>query len=83
MKKLQRLGLLLGIIFIVGCTAPDIAYRMLEQEGYSDIEITGYVFFGCGESDIFHTGFTAKKNTHTITGVVCQGLLKGATIRLF
>ena len=78
-----------GIIFLIGIFVeiaglpdPDGAYDVLETNGYSAISITGRRFFGCGESDVFRTGFSAKSpNGQWVTGVVCKGIFKGHTIR--
>lgn len=67
----------------VSCTAGDTAFRALKGAGYSNVEITGYRIFGCGDGDTFHTGFRAVGPTGAVvTGIVCSGFLKGATIRL-
>ena len=74
---------IIAVCFIVyGCTRPDSASMLLEKEGYTNIEITGYSWFGCSRDDWFHTGFRAKKNGNVIEGTVCEGLLfKNKTIR--
>ena len=57
--------------------------RTLEAAGYQDVHFTGYRFFGCGNDDMFHDGFTAKgANNQLISGVICSAPLKGLTIRL-
>lgn len=69
---------------LAGCTSADSATKALQASGYTDVHITGYRFFGCGEDDWFRTGFRAKgANGQPIEGVVCGGLLfKGNTIRV-
>ena len=55
---------------------------MLQKQGYTNIEITGYEFGACAEEDVFHTGFIAVSPTgYVVGGVVCSGWLKGSTIR--
>ena len=55
---------------------------MLQKQGYTNIEITGYEFGACAEEDVFHTGFIAVSPTgYVVGGVVCSGLMKGSTIR--
>ena len=67
----------------VGCTREDSAERTLRQNGFTEIELTGYSVFSCSEDDTFRTGFRAKAvNGEIIEGTVCEGLLKGKTIRL-
>jgi hypothetical protein len=46
-------------ITAIGCTKPDETKRILQQQGYSDIKITGYKFLKCSKYDQFHTGFSA------------------------
>lgn len=77
----MKIFLILFLLLLIGCTNADQARRVLEVDGFTDVEITGYSFFGCGRDDVFHTQFTAKKNGHITSGVVCSGFLKGATIR--
>jgi len=64
---------------------PDIggATRILSEEGYSDIQITGADPLMCGKGDLKGTKFKAKNQAgNTVTGVVCCGaVFKGCTIR--
>ncbi len=80
MKKLLILTLVLAL---TACTQPDQSKRLLESQGMTNVEITGYNFFGCSEDDSFHTGFKAiSVNGTEIKGTVCSGMFfKGATIR--
>lgn len=81
MKKLICIMAIL-VCSVVGCTNGDQAIRVLSDNGYSDIQITGYSPFACSDSDTFSTGFTAKSsNGKYVSGTVCSGFLKGATIR--
>jgi len=59
------------------------AHRILYEQGYTDIQITGYEAWACKESDNYSTGFVAKnKDGKMIRGVVCSSWLdKYATIR--
>ena len=74
--------ILLSLLF--SCIDESSSKRVLEQQGYEDIQITGYRWLSCSKNDFYHTGFKAKTtNGPEITGVVCEGLLfKGNTIRL-
>jgi len=80
MKKL-----IMGIIclaLLAGCTDATKARTILEAQGYTQVHITGYRPWACSEEDFFKTGFTALTPTaQRITGTVCSGLLKGATVR--
>lgn len=75
---------LLGTIVMTGCTQPQSAERILTQQGYTHIEMTGWRPFSCGHDDSFATGFKAQTvNGSQVTGVVCEGLIfKASTIRL-
>lgn len=81
MTKTMMLCAVLAIA-LCGCTSEGDATRALAGAGYTEIRITGYRVFGCADSDAFHTGFEAKGPTgRRVTGVVCSGWLKGATVR--
>jgi hypothetical protein len=68
---------------LAGCTDQNAADRALTGAGYSNIQITGYRWTGCSDSDDFATGFKASGPTgKQVYGVVCSGLFKGATIRM-
>lgn len=55
---------------------------LLNSQGYTKVEITGYQWFACGEGDLFSTGFNAiNSNNHSVSGTVCRGLFKSSTIR--
>lgn len=74
---------LLLLVFLFGCgTEPEKATRILEQQGYTHIVITGWRPFACDDQDNFATGFKAVNvQGHEVTGVVCDGIFKNATIR--
>ena len=77
-------ALLLACVLGTGCSSPDQASRALTDAGYTNIQITGYEWWGCGKDDTFSTGFRAKGPTgRPAHGVVCSGWWKGSTIRLF
>ena len=66
-----------------GCTRPEDTRRLLESQGYTDVDAGGWAFLDCSEDDWFRTRFTATSPTaQPVTGAVCAGLLfKNATIR--
>ena len=68
---------------ILSCTDTEGARKVLESQGFRNIEITGYNFFGCGKDDAVHTGFSATGlDGNPIEGTVCSGLIfKGSTVR--
>lgn len=79
---MKRISIVAFSVALFGCTNADHATRALAGAGYKDIEITGYRVFGCSDDDAFHAGFQAiGPNGQQVTGVVCSGLFKGATIR--
>lgn len=80
MKKLLLATVLMAAV--AGCTAPTKATKVLKDQGYTDIQITGYSWFMCSEQDTFSTGFRATAPSGAVvTGAVCSGFFKGYTIR--
>jgi len=71
------------IAFGSGCTSEGPARRALEDNGFTNIHLTGYSW-SCGRDDGTCTGFVATGPTgRRVTGSVGCGLvLKGCTIRL-
>lgn len=71
-------------MFVLACgfpagDAPDV----LEAAGYTDADVLGHRFFGCGRGDLFRSGFTATgPGGLPASDVVCCGLLKGCTVRV-
>lgn len=63
------LAIFIGVMSLVGCTNKKEAKEILEAEGYTDIQITGYNHFSCSEKDQYKTGFKAK----TVKGVFVEG----------
>jgi hypothetical protein len=79
--------IILATAGLVACTRPNQAKETLEAQGFSNVEITGYAMWGCSsgkdDDENFHTKFTATGPTGKhVHGVVCSGLLKGATVRI-
>lgn len=79
---------IVGVAFIAiapkACTKPDETVRQLTQMGYTEIQTTGYDFFGCSEDDSFSTGFEATSPAGVrVEGVYCSGFMKGGTIRFY
>lgn len=71
--------------FLSACTDPEGAKQTLLRNGYIDIRMQGYSWFGCAESDNYATEFTAKSPAgYQVHGVVCSSIFgKGSTIRFF
>lgn len=81
MKRFMLLSFLLCLT-ITGCTNTVKAQRILEQNGYTNVQMTGYDPFMCSEGDDFSDGFTATSpKGMQVEGAVCSGIMKGATIR--
>lgn len=85
--KAKRIVLTIAAIALAtqlaACTQSELASEILEREGYTQIEIGDYAWWGCGEGDTYRTKFTALKNNRPVEGVVCSGTFKGATVRTF
>jgi len=81
MKKII-FALIVATMFCA-CSNSQDAERVLQENGFTNIQTTGYSFFACGKDDFFSTGFTATSvNGSQVSGTVCSGLLfKGSTIR--
>lgn len=83
---LSGLGVVAIVIFlaiVVGVTDEEGARSTLEGAGYSEVQITGYSFFACGDGDWYSTGFKAiGPGGSPVSGAVCSGLIvKNSTIR--
>ena len=55
------------------------AVRVLEDAGYTDVELGDYAYFGC--SDMFHREWSGKIGDRHVSGMVCCGILKDCTVR--
>lgn len=77
-----RMYWLLAVVSVLSaCTDEAGARRVLAQEGYTNIKITGYSTM-CGDGDDFATGFSATNAVDRhVEGAVCSGTWKGHTIR--
>lgn len=80
---MRKIILLLFALLFASCTDEEQARRVLENQGYTKIQITGYKHFSCGKDDSTSTGFNAMSPADKpVSGVVCCGLwLKNCTIR--
>lgn len=67
---------------LVACTDEANSRNALENYGFTEIQFTGYQYFGCSDSDSFSTGFKAKNpQGRNVSGVVCCGYYKACTVR--
>lgn len=73
---------LIPFLFFTACSTSEPSRRTLSDAGYTEISITGWSPFSCGD-DFFSTGFKATNILgKRVGGVVCCGLvLKSCTIR--
>lgn len=83
MKKIKILLIILSVLIIQGCTNSSEATRILKENGYKNINITGWGWFKCSQDDFFATKFDALSTSgKKVSGTVCSGLIfKGSTIR--
>jgi hypothetical protein len=81
-KKVLGLGLL-ALLLLASCTDEEASRKALYSAGYTDVALTGYAFFGCGQDDTYATKFRAKNpQGNRVEGVVCCGFFgKGCTVR--
>jgi len=78
--KLAAIAFLL--LLLVGCTDENGARKALTDQGYTNIEFTGYDFWTCGDDYTFHTGFRAQSIAKKqVEGAVCSGWMKGYSIK--
>ena len=71
-------------LVLTACTvSPQTATSAAEDMGFTDVKLGGPSFFGCADEDGFTRTFTAKNAAgRPVQGVICKGLLKGATVRI-
>lgn len=83
MKKILYTILSISFLSLSSCTDSNGATRTLINNGYTNVEITGYRFFSGGRDDVFVTGFEAISPAGIpVSGVVTRGWFNGNTIRL-
>lgn len=87
MKKINVFTIMSSVILLTAsCTSSndfEKGKQQLEQQGYKNIQNTGYKLFGCDEKDVFRSGFTATdSNGNKVEGCFCSGVLKGVTVRM-
>lgn len=81
----KKLFAIIVIAALASCSSSDDfekGKKLLEQQGYTDVENTGVSFFCCGKEDNYATGFKCKdKNGILVEGCFCSANFKGVTIR--
>ncbi len=86
MKSIPLLFVIFFILcfFLTSCNGNAASTDILEDQGYSNVKITGYNLFACSEDDMYRLNFTATNPNGTpVKGVVCSAPFKGYTIRFF
>lgn len=80
---MKKILIAIVALLAVGCTDPSGATRILEANGFTDIQLTGYAWLSCSDKDTYQTGFIAKGPTGVrVEGAVCAGMFfKNSTIR--
>lgn len=83
MKKIAFAALLSITLLVSACTDAPTTKKVLEQNGYTQVETKGYSFFDCSKDDFYKTKFTAlSPNGTPVSGTVCRGFFfKSSTIR--
>ena len=90
MKTITPIGIFVAILISMlvfglagGCKDAAGTKRVLAQNGYTNIVITGWRPFMKSDTDWYSTGFEATSpNGSKVTGAVTSGLFwKGSTIR--
>lgn len=79
------IAIVLAVYFVIpySCTRPNDTKRILEQNGYTSVKITGYRPFMATKGDSSSTGFEAiSPNGSKVTGAVTGKPIGGYTIRL-
>lgn len=76
--------IVLGAICLLlsACRDEPTARRVLAANGFHEIEFTAHRWLGCAQDDLYLTPFRAiSTGGQIVTGVVCGGPGKGATLR--
>ena len=80
----QLIAIVALCFLLASCDGKTTSTTILEEQGYTNVEITGYNLFACSQDDMYRLNFTAiSPNKTPVRGVVCSAPLKGYTIRFF
>lgn len=83
-KHLIKMLLVLALASTAtACSDNEGAKRLLEKQGYTNVQTNGHSWFTCSKDDEVTTSFTATSPSgHQVSGAVCRGFwAKGSTIR--
>lgn len=82
---MRRLVILAILLALTGCRDEETARRVLAANGFREIALPEETpWFGCSKDDSFWTPFRAISiGGQPVSGVVCSGWGKGATIRFY
>ena len=71
------------LLLAAGCSDTDKARQVLQNQGYTNINMTGWTPFVCGREDTYKDGFEATTMAGVrVKGAVCCGMFfKGCTVR--
>ena len=87
MKKLLLALAAVSTLALAACrTDPVEQVAIVETYGFTEVQMTGYAWFGCPESDDVRAEFTATSPTgQRVKGVFCSGFTefdRGASVRV-
>ena len=78
------IAIFLCSVLLSSCSGVSTSEILLEEQGYTNVEIKGFNPFACSQDDFYRYNFTAtNQNGKQVKGVVCSAPLKGSTIRFF
>jgi hypothetical protein len=89
----MRNAVLIGMLLVatLGCqVSQSDAEDVLQDEGYQNVQVTGWAPFSCSEDDEFKSSFTATRTVlnpdgstsqRDVQGTICCGWFKDCTVR--
>jgi hypothetical protein len=88
---MKNLLTLLIAICLIGCTVDQAtAEQVLADEGFHDVQVTGWAPFSCSDDDTFKSHFCASRTVvnpdgttseRHVSGTICCGYFKDCTVR--
>lgn len=87
----RSVALVALLLWLVACTVDqETAEEVLADEGYHDVELTGWAPMSCSDDDTFKSHFRARRTVtepdgsrheRVVEGTICCGWLKDCTVR--